>query len=41
MSPFMHADQVRASILLIHDVEDNNSGTFLLQSERCYAALKD
>ncbi len=40
MSPFMHADKVKDPILLIHGQADNNSGTFPLQSERYYAALK-
>jgi dipeptidyl aminopeptidase/acylaminoacyl peptidase len=40
MSPFMHADQVKDPILLIHGIADNNSGTFPIQSERYYAALK-
>ena len=40
MSPFMHADKVDAPILLIHGSEDNNSGTYPMQSERYYAALK-
>ena len=40
MSPFMHADQVDEPILLIHGEADNNSGTFPIQSERFYAALK-
>ncbi len=40
MSPFMHADQVKTPILLIHGEADNNSGTFPIQSERFYAALK-
>ncbi|MBW6502058.1 MAG: prolyl oligopeptidase family serine peptidase, partial [Bacteroidales bacterium] len=40
MSPFMHADKVKDPILLIHGIADNNSGTFPLQSERYYAALK-
>jgi len=40
MSPFMHADKVNEPILLIHGEEDNNSGTFPLQSRRFYAALK-
>ncbi|GAB4316706.1 MAG: S9 family peptidase [Candidatus Zixiibacteriota bacterium] len=40
MSPFMHADKVNEPILLIHGEEDNNSGTFPMQSERFYAALK-
>lgn len=40
MSPFMHADKVKSPILLIHGAADNNSGTFPLQSERYYNALK-
>jgi dipeptidyl aminopeptidase/acylaminoacyl peptidase len=40
MSPFMHADKVKDPILLIHGTADNNSGTFPIQSERFYAALK-
>lgn len=40
MSPFTHADRLRAPILLIHGEEDTNSGTFPLQSERFYHALK-
>jgi len=40
MSPFMHADKITAPILLIHGDADNNSGTFPMQSERFYNALK-
>lgn len=40
MSPFMHADRVKAPILLIHGEADNNSGTFPIQSERFFHALK-
>jgi dipeptidyl aminopeptidase/acylaminoacyl peptidase len=40
MSPFMHAPKVNEPILLIHGAADNNSGTFPLQSERYYNALK-
>lgn len=40
MSPFMHADKVNEPILLIHGQADNNSGTFPIQSERFYAAIK-
>ncbi len=39
MSPFFHANQIRAPILLIHGQEDNNSGTFPMQSERMYQAI--
>lgn len=40
MSPFMHADKMKTPLLLIHGEADNNSGTFPLQSERYFNALK-
>jgi dipeptidyl aminopeptidase/acylaminoacyl peptidase len=40
MSPFSHAHLIRDPILLIHGEADDNSGTFPVQSERFYAALK-
>jgi len=40
MSPFTYADKVNEPILLIHGQDDDNSGTFPIQSERFYAALK-
>jgi dipeptidyl aminopeptidase/acylaminoacyl peptidase len=40
MSPFMHADKINEPILLVHGEADNNSGTFPIQSERLFAALK-
>ena len=40
MSPFMHAGKIDEPILLVHGNADNNSGTFPLQSERMYGALK-
>ncbi len=40
MGPFMHADKMKTPLLLIHGIADNNSGTFPLQSERYYNALK-
>ena len=40
MSPFTYADSVKTPILLIHGMNDDNSGTFPVQSERFYAALK-
>lgn len=40
MSPFYYADKIKEPILLIHGEADNNSGTFPIQSERFYAALK-
>ncbi|RYC71611.1 S9 family peptidase [Spirosoma sordidisoli] len=40
MSPFMNADKVKTPILLVHGEADNNTGTFPIQSERYYNALK-
>ncbi len=40
MSPFMHADKIKAPLLMIHGQADNNSGTYPMQSERMYGALK-
>jgi dipeptidyl aminopeptidase/acylaminoacyl peptidase len=40
VSPFMAANKFNAPILLIHGEADNNTGTFPIQSERLYAALK-
>ena len=40
VSPFMSANHFNAPILLIHGEADNNTGTFPIQSERLYAALK-
>ena len=40
MSPFMHADKMKTPLLLIHGEEDNNSGTYPMQSERYFNALK-
>jgi dipeptidyl aminopeptidase/acylaminoacyl peptidase len=40
MSPFMHADKMKTPLLLIHGEADNNSGTFPMQSERYFNALK-
>src|SRR5690606_316720 len=40
MSPFWYAHKVNEPILLIHGEKDNNSGTFPVQSERFYMALK-
>ncbi|QNS41138.1 S9 family peptidase [Chryseobacterium manosquense] len=41
MSPFMHADQMKKPLLLIHGDADNNPGTFTLQTERYFQALKN
>lgn len=40
MSPFTYANKIDRPLLLIHGMEDNNSGTFPLQSERLFQALK-
>jgi dipeptidyl aminopeptidase/acylaminoacyl peptidase len=40
MSPFHFADKIKEPILLIHGTHDNNQGTFPVQSERMFAALK-
>ena len=40
MSPFMHADKMKTPLLLVHGEADNNSGTYQLQSERYFNALK-
>jgi dipeptidyl aminopeptidase/acylaminoacyl peptidase len=40
MSPFTYAPNIKDPILLIHGEADDNSGTFPVQSERFYAALK-
>jgi len=40
MSPFSYADKIKTPILLIHGEADDNTGTYPIQSERFYAALK-
>lgn len=40
MSPFWYAKDVKDPILLMHGEADDNSGTFPIQSERFYMALK-
>jgi len=40
MSPFSYADKIRTPILLIHGEADNNTGTFPMQSERLFSAIK-
>ncbi|HVL68215.1 MAG TPA: prolyl oligopeptidase family serine peptidase [Vicinamibacterales bacterium] len=40
MSPFNYAHKINEPILLIHGEADDNSGTFPIQSERLYMALK-
>ncbi|WP_332856190.1 alpha/beta hydrolase family protein [Duganella sp. S19_KUP01_CR8] len=40
MSPFNNADKIKDAMLLIHGAEDSNTGTFPLQSERMFQAIK-
>jgi dipeptidyl aminopeptidase/acylaminoacyl peptidase len=40
MSPFSYANKIKTPLLLIHGEADDNSGTFPIQSERFYSALK-
>jgi dipeptidyl aminopeptidase/acylaminoacyl peptidase len=40
MSPFMNAEKMKTPLLLVHGDADNNPGTFTLQTERYFQALK-
>ncbi len=40
MSPFAYADKIKDALLLIHGDADNNPGTFPINSERLFAAVK-
>ncbi|MDQ7826042.1 MAG: prolyl oligopeptidase family serine peptidase [Candidatus Eremiobacteraeota bacterium] len=40
MSPFTYADKIKDPLLIIHGEDDDNSGTFPMQSERLYDAIK-
>jgi dipeptidyl aminopeptidase/acylaminoacyl peptidase len=40
MSPFSHANLIKAPLLLIHGLNDDNSGTFPIQSQILYNAIK-
>jgi dipeptidyl aminopeptidase/acylaminoacyl peptidase len=40
MSPFVFADKIKEPILLIHGEADNNTGTYPIQSERLYQAIR-
>ncbi|MEP6788411.1 MAG: prolyl oligopeptidase family serine peptidase [Acidobacteriota bacterium] len=39
VSPFYYADKIKDPLLMTHGEEDDNTGTFPIQSERLYAAL--
>lgn len=41
MSPFMNADKMKTPLLLTHGEADNKPGTFTLQTERYFQALKN
>lgn len=40
MSPFAFADKIKAPILMTHGEMDDNTGTYPINSERLYAAIK-
>ncbi len=40
MSPFSYADKIKTPMLMLHGEADNNPGTFPIQSERLYNAVK-
>lgn len=40
MSPFSYANKLKEPILLIHGEADDNTGTYPINSERLYAAIK-
>ena len=39
-SPFSNAEKIKTPLLLIHGADDSNAGTYPMQSERMYAAIK-
>lgn len=40
MSPFSYANQIKTPILLVHGDADDNTGTYPINSERLFAAIK-
>ncbi len=40
VSPFLYADKIRAPLLMIHGIADDNPGTFPIQSQRMYEAIR-
>jgi dipeptidyl aminopeptidase/acylaminoacyl peptidase len=40
MSPFSYADKIKTPLLLIHGEQDDNPGTYPINSERLFAAIK-
>jgi dipeptidyl aminopeptidase/acylaminoacyl peptidase len=39
MSPFVHADEIKEPLLLLHNLDDTNVGTNPIQSDRMFEAL--
>jgi len=40
VSPFMNAEKIKTPLLLVHGEKDSNSGTYPIQSERLFDAIK-
>jgi dipeptidyl aminopeptidase/acylaminoacyl peptidase len=40
MSPFLHADRIKEPMLMFHGEADDNEGTYPIQSERMYHAIR-
>lgn len=40
MSPFSYADKIKTPLLLVHGEMDDNTGTYPIQSERMFTAIK-
>ena len=40
MSPFVHANRINEPLLLIHGAADDNAGSYPIQSERLFQAMK-
>ncbi len=40
VSPFMNAEKIKTPLLLVHGQKDSNSGTYPIQSERLFDAIK-
>ncbi|MGH9474898.1 MAG: prolyl oligopeptidase family serine peptidase [Terriglobales bacterium] len=40
LSPFFYANKVKQPIILVNGIDDNNTGTFPIQSKRMYMALE-
>ena len=40
VSPFRYADKITAPLLLIHGAQDSNSGTYPIQSQRLFDAIR-